>query len=449
MDQQLPQAVRVKRGNKEALYLTPNAITFGRAQTLFTKEPVTIKWLDSMRAGEVLYDVGANVGMYTIWAAIRGVKVYAFEPEAENHALLSKNIALNNLDAVAYCLAISDGLKVDKLHLSTREVGRSCHSFGEAVGPKLTPREGPIQGSFGIAIDHLVKLGLPPPNHIKVDVDGFEQKVIDGAKRTLQSPEMKSVLIELNPAMESHQAVIKYFADKGWYLDPEQVKRSTRPAGEWEGYAEHVFHRLGDVAKYTLNKIREAPILQEPFPHIYVTDVFHPWMYAQMAETLPDNYRPIEEIRGTKGYPERYVGKPEGPLWTDLQNFMMCGALRDVFEEKFGLPRSSNDETVMIRDLPGYKIGPHSDSPKKALSALFYMPKDASHTDQGTSLYTPKEKGFTCKGTEHYPFEMFDKVKTMPFLPNSLFAFPKSEVSFHGVEPSTIVRDVLLYDLKK
>ena len=62
-------------------------------RTLFSKEPITLAWIDTFKDGETLYDIGANVGMYTIYAAVmRKANVYAFEPEALNYAELNKNI---------------------------------------------------------------------------------------------------------------------------------------------------------------------------------------------------------------------------------------------------------------------------------------------------------------------------------------------------------------------
>src|SRR5262249_51173601 len=92
------------------VYATPTVFTRWRVDSLFEKEPVTIEWIGGFRAGEVLVDVGANVGMYTVWAAkTRRVRVFAFEPEAQNYALLNRNILLNGLEtlASAYCLALS------------------------------------------------------------------------------------------------------------------------------------------------------------------------------------------------------------------------------------------------------------------------------------------------------------------------------------------------------
>ena len=429
-------------------FYTPNAITLGRAQTLLTKEPGTIKWLDRMAPGEVLYDVGANVGVYTLYAAQRGVKVYAFEPEAENYAMLCRNIALNNFDADAYCVAVSDKSGLNKLHLSTREVGRSCHSFGAAVGPNLQERKGPTQGSVGVTIDELTK-ALSPPNHIKVDVDGLEWNVIRGAVKTLDSQSLKTVQIELNPEMPEHAMVKKFFAAKGWYLSADQVKAATRPSGDWKGYAEHVFHKLAPVAKYTLERIRNTPVAVYPFPHIFVSDVFDRAMYQAMISSMPDDsgYKSLEEARGSKGYPERFCWTPDSGLWRDLSNFMLCGALKDALCEKFAV-EGERDEILVIRDKPGYQIGPHTDTPKKVLSALFYLPK-TELPDAGTSLYTPKDVGFTCPGGAHHRFEKFNRVTTMPFMRNSMFAFAKSDRSFHGVEKQSVQRDVLLYDIQK
>ena len=401
-----------------------------------------------MAAGDILFDVGANVGMYSIWAGNRGVKVYAFEPEASNYEILCRNIALNNLDVDAYCLAISDKLAVSRLHLSSREVGRSCHSFGESVGPNLQPRKSIPQGSIGISIDGLVELGLPCPNHIKVDVDGIEHIVLKGAKKTLKRPELKTLQVEFNPAMKEHGEAIAKLKEAGWYIDQKQVNKAARPAGEWKGYAEHLFYKFSEMAWYTIDKIDNAEVIQTPYPHIYIKDIFHPLLYSAMIESFPDNYQTIESARNTKGYPERFVSSMNSGIWNDVKSFLLSGAVREAFTRKFGV--TGEEEALLIRDFSGYAIGPHTDSQKKIMSALFYLPKDDSMKEFGTSIYTPKQEGFTCSGVRHYPFADFDTVSTMPFMPNSLFAFPKSNKSFHGVEKfiGEGVRDILLYDIR-
>ena len=101
----LERVHKVTSGSEEVLFWTPTLATKWRVDTLFSKEPDTIEWIAGFQSGEVLVDVGANVGMYTIWAAkTRGTHVYAFEPESQNYGALCRNIVLNNLSkrVIAY-----------------------------------------------------------------------------------------------------------------------------------------------------------------------------------------------------------------------------------------------------------------------------------------------------------------------------------------------------------
>ena len=108
-------------------------------------------------------------------------------------------------------------------------------------------------------------------------------------------------------------------------------------------------------------------------------------------------------------------------------------------------------EILLVRDHTNYSIGPHTDSPSRLLSLLFYFPRDDSLSHLGTSIYMPKDPQFSCIGGPHYKPNNFDRVQTMPYRPNSLFAFMKNDKSFHGVEPiadQDIQRDLLLYDIR-
>lgn len=126
-------------------YAVPNQATLWRVQTLMTKEPGTIQWLESIKPDSVLLDVGANVGMYTVFAAVvSGARVFAFEPESQNYALLCKNILANKVGdrVTAYCAALSDATKFSTLHLSTFGFGRSCHTFDASVDFQLRRQTG-------------------------------------------------------------------------------------------------------------------------------------------------------------------------------------------------------------------------------------------------------------------------------------------------------------------
>jgi hypothetical protein len=109
-----------------------------------------------------------------------------------------------------------------------------------------------------------------------------------------------------------------------------------------------------------------------------------------------------------------------------------------------------HDEALLVQDTTHYKLGPHTDAPRKVITFLFYLPGDLSQEHLGTSMYLPKDRDFRCPGGPHHPHAQFDRVWTMPFRPNSLFAFLKTNVSFHGVEPVNdpgIRRWLLLYDI--
>ena len=184
-----------------------NRLTLWRAQTFFKKEPDTLEWIDSMKPGEVLFDVGANVGLYALYAAKKGIKVYAFEPESQNFAILNRNIYLNGLqeNLVAFNLALSDKKLLDYLNLSSMDKGASLHTVGsntDFAGNTFTADY--RQGVMTVTTDSLsIELNLPAPNYIKIDVDGHESAIIRGALKTLQQETFKSLLVEFNTDLES------------------------------------------------------------------------------------------------------------------------------------------------------------------------------------------------------------------------------------------------------
>ena len=80
------------------IFSIPNALNRYRADTFSTKEPETLEWIDSIPNGSVVWDIGANIGLYSCYAAKqRGCRVFAFEPSVFNLELLARNIFLNEL----------------------------------------------------------------------------------------------------------------------------------------------------------------------------------------------------------------------------------------------------------------------------------------------------------------------------------------------------------------
>ena len=238
-----------------------------RANTYATKEPETLDWIERyFRRGEVIYDVGANVGLYSLFAAkhLKGdCKVYAFEPEALNHARLSKNVYLNGLSSVVIpcCLAITDRLCFDLFYLNPHNFetavpgeglvpGSALHNFGAPVdelrqsGSEFRPLH--RQGTVGVSIDHMWKeWGLDFPNHIKIDVDGLEEKIVAGSAETLKDERLRSVLVEIASRDEDANTIPERLTEAGFVRVADFPAHSSEllEGTRYEGFVNHVFVR--------------------------------------------------------------------------------------------------------------------------------------------------------------------------------------------------------------
>lgn len=238
----------ITHNGKKMFFSTPSSFTLWRAQSIYEKEPWTLEWISDFDEGDILVDIGANVGMYSIWAAAtKKVKVYSFEPESMNYAILNKNILINNLmgDIKAFPCGLSDKNELTNFFMRDMRVGGSNHAAGESLDFNLKKME-PffIQGCITFTLDYLVeKKFIEVPNHIKIDVDGFEHKVINGAKSTLAKKELKTLLIETNQNLEEHMNLINILQEYGFSFDANQVKRAERKDGTFKGVAEYVFRR--------------------------------------------------------------------------------------------------------------------------------------------------------------------------------------------------------------
>lgn len=206
-------------GGRTIRFAAPNLVARHRAATLFEKEPETIAWIDGFRPGDVLLDVGANVGTYTVYAASRGHRVIAIEPEAGNYALLNRNIALNGLDgeATAYCMGLGDREGLFTLNLSTTQSANSQHQLGDALDFEGKPFHPEFrQGAVGTTLDALAEACGVWPDHVKIDVDGLEAAVLRGGMRLLGSGRVRSLLVELNESREDHRDATNWLRSAGF-----------------------------------------------------------------------------------------------------------------------------------------------------------------------------------------------------------------------------------------
>jgi FkbM family methyltransferase len=178
--------------------------TISRAKNFFSKEPETVKWISSFQGKKFLLDIGANIGVYSLYAAKKGSKVISIEPEFHNFALLNLNIADNQLNKFisAYPISINDFSKLGFLNLRKMSWGGSGHNF------ENYDKNAYKQGSVSLTLDQLVDELNFCPSLLKIDVDGNEPLVINGAKKLLQNKDLKEILIEINEDKEEHKRLI-------------------------------------------------------------------------------------------------------------------------------------------------------------------------------------------------------------------------------------------------
>jgi hypothetical protein len=225
---------------------------------------------------------------------------------------------------------------------------------------------------------------------------------------------------------------------------------------------------------HLLYSVANAPLRYYPFPHIFVENVFPAPFYRELIGHLPPrrHFSTLKALGRVYGdYPEsrlvmqvapetvEQLDAPYKDFWFDTGSWLLTGefmnfmlAKFDPYIEKDEPARAFMHEAFLVQDYSTYALLPHTDSPKKVVSALFYLPRDESLAHLGTSIYIPKDRSKTSDGTAFERREQFDLMQTMPYKPNSLFAFVRTDDSFHGVEPLTetdVRRDLLLYDINR
>lgn len=208
----LSEKKKVSHNGVNLRFYTPNRINFYRIKTFSTKEPETLEWMDGFQKDKVFWDIGANIGLYSCYAAKKvGCKVYSFEPSVFNLELLARNIHLNSLSEKITIVPfpLSDVTSFKNFFMTTKEWGGAFSNFGES-----TDHHGkPISNNFyyktlGISIDQAVnQINFEKPNYIKMDVDGIEHLILKGSLDTLKNVE--SILIEVNENYKKQSNEIK------------------------------------------------------------------------------------------------------------------------------------------------------------------------------------------------------------------------------------------------
>ena len=199
---------KIKILDRDVKFFVPNYITNWLIDEFYTKEPETLEWIDSFEKKEnkiIFWDIGANIGIYSIYASLKysNIEVVSFEPSTSNLRILTRNISINKLE---------EKIKVNQFPLSNVEnkylmfnegkfiEGVGIHTWGENYnfeGKYFNPVNN--YKIYGTTINYLLNNNiLAIPNYIKIDVDGIEHLILRGASKYLKNPNIKSLSIELN-----------------------------------------------------------------------------------------------------------------------------------------------------------------------------------------------------------------------------------------------------------
>ena len=170
-----------------------NWITRYRWQSYNTKEVETLDWIDRLlRNGDTVFDIGANIGQYSIYGALRHpeVRVVAFEPEYANAHLLRDNVIQNRLEKriEIYSLALSNHCGLSQLHLQDLTPGAALltESRDEIPVTRTNHKVVAREGIYALTLDAFCCEAGITPQCIKIDVDGTEVEILEGAAKTLK-----------------------------------------------------------------------------------------------------------------------------------------------------------------------------------------------------------------------------------------------------------------------
>ena len=197
---------KVKINGIEFTLTCTNWITHFRWYLFNTKEPDTINFIDKyLEKNDVFFDIGANVGVFTIYAAKKhkNISIYSFEPEASNLAVLKENIIKNNISERAYMygVGISDSDGLSKLHLQDFETGAALNTESKNHIDYSAVGKEPIiwaEGIYTVSIDNFCDELNLVPSVIKIDTDGNEDKILLGASTILKHSSLKAIIIEMS-----------------------------------------------------------------------------------------------------------------------------------------------------------------------------------------------------------------------------------------------------------
>jgi FkbM family methyltransferase len=166
-----------------------------------SKEPWTVDFIESIPKGAVFWDIGACVGGYTMIALSRGLNVVAVEPAFQNYATLCRNLAMNSMldKGINLCAALGPADGWVWLHLQDARSGSGGHSLNGSARKSSLHKVLVKSIAWDTLLDWLPWSG-DLPHYAKIDVEGGEATILQGAPRMLQL--LRSLIVEMPLTVE-------------------------------------------------------------------------------------------------------------------------------------------------------------------------------------------------------------------------------------------------------
>jgi FkbM family methyltransferase len=210
--------------NISLCFKASNYLIYKRIKSFNTKEPITLKWIESIPENSLLFDIGANIGLYSIYAGKLNIDVVSFEPSSMNLRDLCENVGINNLkNVLIFPFPLSDVNEVGLLTVGDDTEGASQSNFKYGVDQNGNESK-KIFGYniLSFSIDNLIESGiLKQPDFIKLDVDGIEDKILFGARNSIIN--VRGIIIETNEEwISQYERITSFMVNSGFSLVDEE-----------------------------------------------------------------------------------------------------------------------------------------------------------------------------------------------------------------------------------
>lgn len=188
-------------------------------------ETENLDFIDLIEPGNCFYDLGACEGRFSIYAALKGLRVFSFEPENRNFKVLGENIEQNLLSTSITRFNLALGKTND---VGIMKIGQPWEGGHQKVVNHDNIRQD-LNFNFVeeqvvniVSLDdHIREQNLPMPNYLKVDIDGSEVPFLNGSNATLQSVDLRGIIFELDKADNNFSQIIKRLAGIGFEVTSE------------------------------------------------------------------------------------------------------------------------------------------------------------------------------------------------------------------------------------